>query len=311
MELKLRNLTKKYGNFTALSQLSVTFTPGIYGILGANGAGKSTIMNLISDNLKRSTGEILWNGQEILSLGRKFRKVLGFMPQQQGYYDRMTVDFFLRYLSQLKGIPKKQADQEIRILLQKTNLSDVCHKQMTSLSGGMKQRVLLIQALLGNPKVVLLDEPTAGLDPKERIRIRNLISEFSQGRIILLATHIVSDIEFISDKILLMKNGELVRMGSTEELLMSVADKVRELPCDPGQLPELESRYKVGNVSRRQGHTVARLVGDDLPPESKNVADRLTLEDVYLYYLEESQLWNGNERFFQAVFFACCSVLSC
>lgn len=160
---------------------------------------------------------------------------------------------------------------------------------MTSLSGGMKQRVLLIQALLGNPKVVLLDEPTAGLDPKERIRIRNLISEFSQGRIILLATHIVSDIEFISDKILLMKNGELVRMGSTEELLMSVADKVRELPCDPGQLPELESRYKVGNVSRRQGHTVARLVGDDLPPESKNVADRLTLEDVYLYYLEESQ----------------------
>ena len=245
MELKLRNLTKKYGNFTALSQLSVTFTPGIYGILGANGAGKSTIMNLISDNLKRSTGEILWNGQEILSLGRKFRKVLGFMPQQQGYYDRMTVDFFLRYLSQLKGIPKKQADQEIRILLQKTNLSDVCHKQMTSLSGGMKQRVLLIQALLGNPKVVLLDEPTAGLDPKERIRIRNLISEFSQGRIILLATHIVSDIEFISDKILLMKNGELVRMGSTEELLMSVADKVRELPCDPGQLPELESRYKV------------------------------------------------------------------
>ena len=289
MELKLRNLTKQYGKFTALNQLSVTFTPGIYGILGANGAGKSTMMNLISDNLKRSTGEILWNDQEILSLGRKFRKVLGFMPQQQGYYDRMTVDFFLRYLSQLKGIPKKQADREIRLLLQKTNLSDVCHKQMTSLSGGMKQRVLLIQALLGDPKVVLLDEPTAGLDPKERIRIRNLISEFSQGRIVLLATHIVSDIEFISDKILLMKNGKLVRMDSTEELLMSVADKVRELPCDPEQLPELESRYKVGNVSRRQGQTVARLVGDDLPPESKNVADRLTLEDVYLYYLEGSQ----------------------
>lgn len=162
MELKLRNLTKQYGKFTALNQLSVTFTPGIYGILGANGAGKSTMMNLISDNLKRSTGEILWNDQEILSLGRKFRKVLGFMPQQQGYYDRMTVDFFLRYLSQLKGIPKKQADREIRFLLQKTNLSDVCHKQMTSLSGGMKQRVLLIQALLGDPKVVLLDRTNSG-----------------------------------------------------------------------------------------------------------------------------------------------------
>ena len=151
MELKLRNLTKQYGSFTALNQLNVTFTPGIYGILGANGAGKSTMMNLISDNLKRSTGEILWNDQEILSLGRKFRKVLGCMPQQQGYYDRMTVDFFLRYLSQLKGIPPKQADREIRFLLQKTNLSDVCHKQMASISGGLKQRALLIQARLGDP----------------------------------------------------------------------------------------------------------------------------------------------------------------
>ena len=225
MELKLRNLTKQYGSFTALNQLNVTFTPGIYGILGANGAGKSTMMNLISDNLKRSTGEILWNDQEILSLGRKFRKVLGFMPQQQGYYDRMTVDFFLRYLSQLKGIPPKQADREIRFLLQKTNLSDVCHKQMASLSGGMKQRVLLIQALLGDPKVVLLDEPTAGLDPKERIRIRNLISEFSQGRIVLLATHIVSDIEFIFEKFLLLKNGGFVRLGSTEGRLLGVGVK--------------------------------------------------------------------------------------
>ena len=205
--LELKNLTKNYGNFTALDRLTVTFTPGIYGILGANGAGKSTMMNLISDNLKRTDGEILWEGQDILSLGREFRKILGFMPQQQGYYDRMTVDFFLRYLAQLKGIPSKQADREIRILLEKTNLLEVRHKNMANLSGGMKQRVLLVQALLGDPKVVILDEPTAGLDPKERIRIRNLISEFSQGRVVLLATHIVSDIEFISDRKLQVQVG--------------------------------------------------------------------------------------------------------
>lgn len=285
--LELKNLTKNYGNFTALDRLTVTFTPGIYGILGANGAGKCTMMNLISDNLKRTDGEILWEGQDILSLGREFRKILGFMPQQQGYYDRMTVDFFLRYLAQLKGIPSKQADREIRILLEKTNLLEVRHKNMANLSGGMKQRVLLVQALLGDPKVVILDEPTAGLDPKERIRIRNLISEFSQGRVVLLATHIVSDIEFISDEILLLKRGKLIKQGGTEELLTSVSDKVRKLPCERSRLPEIERCYKVGNVAQRHGRTVVRLVGDNLPPESESVGDRLTLEDVYLYYLGE------------------------
>lgn len=209
MQLELKDLTKKYGGMTALDHISVKFTPGIYGILGANGAGKSTMMNLLTDNISRTGGEILFDGVDILKLGKDFRRVLGYMPQQQGFYEHMTAQTFLYYMAELKAVPKKQAKTEIENLLSITNLANVRHKRVGGFSGGMKQRVLLAQALLGDPKVVILDEPTAGLDPKERIRIRNFISEISNDRIILLATHIVSDIESISDQILMMKNGIL------------------------------------------------------------------------------------------------------
>lgn len=216
MQLELIDLTKRYGDFVALDHLNITFTAGIYGILGANGAGKSTMMNLLTDNISRSNGKILYDGTDILKLGKDFRKILGYMPQQQGFYEHMTAQTFLYYMADLKGIPKRQAAQEIDDLLDATNLSDVRHKKLGGYSGGMKQRVLLAQALLGDPKVVILDEPTAGLDPKERIRIRNFISAMSRNRIILLATHIVSDIESISDQILMMKKGQMVGMGCTD-----------------------------------------------------------------------------------------------
>lgn len=287
MKLEIQNLTKRYGNHLALDGFSVTFEPGIYGVLGANGAGKSTLMSLLSDNLKRDKGEILWDGQDILKLGKAFRKQLGFMPQQQGFYEHMTAQTFLFYIAQLKGIPKKQAAQEIETLLEVTSLSSVRHKKMGGFSGGMKQRVLLAQALLGQPGLLLLDEPTAGLDPKERIRIRNFISSVSRDRITLLATHIVSDIESISDQILLMKKGKLLGMGTPEQLLESVADKVKEMPCPAEKLEAVQKQYRVGNVFQRQGETWVRLIGDDLPDEGNFVRDRLTLEDVYLYYLGE------------------------
>lgn len=287
MKLELKNLTKKYGSFTALDNVTITFEPGIYGILGANGAGKSTMMNLLTDNIDRTGGEILFDGTDILKLGKDFRKVLGYMPQQQGFYEHMTAQTFLYYMADLKAVPKKQAKNEIEKLLAVTNLSEVRHKKLGGFSGGMKQRALLAQALLGDPKVVILDEPTAGLDPKERIRIRNFISSLSRGKIILLATHIVSDIESISDQILMMKKGHLVGIGTPEELVESVSDKVKELPCAPEDLEKIQDKYKVGNVFQRRGETWVRVVGDNLPNEGKYVQDHLSLEDVYLYYLGE------------------------
>lgn len=286
MRLELKNLTKKYGGMTALDHISVTFTPGIYGILGANGAGKSTMMNLLTDNISRTDGEILFDGIDILKLGRDFRRVLGYMPQQQGFYEHMTAQTFLYYMADLKAVPKKQAKSEIENLLMITNLADVRHKRVGGFSGGMKQRMLLAQALLGNPKVVILDEPTAGLDPKERISIRNFISEISNDRIILLATHIVSDIESISDQILMMKSGHIVGIDTPEKLLDSVRGKVTELPFE-GDMSGLRERYKVGNVRKRYGQVWVRLIGDDLPEGGEYVIEHLTLDDVYLYYLGE------------------------
>ncbi len=224
MELKLTDLTKKYGEKVALNSFSFTFTPGIYGILGANGAGKSTMMNLITDNLKRDGGAVTYDGVDILKLGTDYRRILGYMTQQQGLYEGMTAESFLVYMARLKEIPHRAVKAEIDRVLEMTNLADVRHKRVGSFSGGMKQRVLLAQALLGDPKVLILDEPTAGLDPKERARLRDHIYRLAQDRIVLLATHIVSDIEAIADSILLMKNGQLLRAGTAGELIASLPE---------------------------------------------------------------------------------------
>ena len=225
MELRLEHLTKKYGEKVALRDFSYTFTPGIYGILGANGAGKSTLMNLITDNVKRNEGQILWNGTDILKLGKDFRAKLGYMPQQQGMYNDFSARAFLRYMAQIKEIPKKQANEQIEQLLDVVNLREDAHKKVGSFSGGMRQRVLLAQALLGEPQILILDEPTAGLDPRERLRLRQYISDLAQDRIVFLTTHIVSDIESIAGDVLLMKQGELVRHGAPEELIASCGGK--------------------------------------------------------------------------------------
>lgn len=224
MELRLTELSKNYGDKVALDKFSFSFQQGIYGILGANGAGKSTMMNLITDNLKRDGGAILFDGIEIRELGVDYRRVLGYMTQQQGLYEGMTAESFLVYMARLKEISRKTVPGEIDRVLEMTNLVDVRHKKIGSFSGGMKQRVLLAQALLGNPKLLILDEPTAGLDPKERARLRDHIYRLSQDRIVLLATHIVSDIEAIADSILLMKQGKLLRSGTAEELIQSLPD---------------------------------------------------------------------------------------
>ena len=225
MELTIKDLTKRYATKLALSGFSYTFTPGIYGILGANGAGKSTLMNLITDNVKRDEGDILWNGTDILTLGASFRALVGYMPQEQGMYADFSARAFLRYMAQIKGLPAREARKQIEDLLELVNLSEAAHRKVGGFSGGMRQRVMLAQALLGEPKVLILDEPTAGLDPKERLRLRQYISDLAKDRIVFLTTHIVSDIESIAKDVLLMKEGTLVTHGRPEELIAQASGR--------------------------------------------------------------------------------------
>lgn len=285
MKLELLNLTKRYGTVAALDGISLTFTPGIYGILGANGAGKSTMMKLISDNLKRDSGAILYDDQDILKLGADFRSKLGYMPQEPGMFEQMSAQVFLAYIATLKGIPRKNAKQQITYLLQVTNLSGVKDKPLRGFSGGMRQRVMLAQALLGDPKVLILDEPTAGLDPEERIRIRNYISTFSKGRIVLLATHIVSDIESIANKIVMMKKGRILTVDTPEKLLRSVEPIFAEVLVPETELVELKQRFQVTNVRILGEKVQAKIIGPNAQNEPNSRRCAPSLEDVYLYYL--------------------------
>jgi len=295
MELLLENLSKTYGTVQALKGVSYTFEPGVYGILGANGAGKSTMINLITDNVSRDSGgnggKILFDGVDILKLGKKFRALVGYMPQQQGFYEDFSPKAFLKYMAEIKGVRGKNdkgqtVNQQIDELLEVVNLTNVAHKKIGGFSGGMKQRVLLAQALLGNPKILILDEPTAGLDPKERIAIRNYIAELSKDKIILFATHVVSDIECIADKVMLLKKGEIIADGTPVELIEEMQGKVAEITCSLDDVSSLQEKYKVGNIRQRKNGLALRIVGDELPEEAVKVNDNIDLEDVYLYYFE-------------------------
>ena len=295
MELQLEHLSKTYGTVQALKDISYTFKPGIYGILGANGAGKSTMINLITDNVARDKGSaggsILYDGQDILKLGSRFRGIIGYMPQQQGFYEDFSPKAFLRYMAEIKGIKGKNENgqtvkEQIDELLEVVNLTGVAYKKIGGFSGGMKQRVLLAQALLGDPDILILDEPTAGLDPKERIAIRNYIAELSRNKIILFATHVVSDIECIADYVLLLKKGEIIAMGTPVELIEKMHGKVAEITCTLDEVGKLQEKYHIGNIRQRKNGIALRLVGDELPDEAVKVDENIDLEDVYLYYFE-------------------------
>ena len=230
-ELKIENLSKHYGKKAALDNVSLTLNDGIYGLLGPNGAGKSTLMNIVTQNISADHGgEIFWNGEKTSALGVKFRSLIGFMPQQQELYPTFTAERFVGYLAALKGIPSKEINGEVERVLSLVELSDCANKKIGGFSGGMKQRVLIAQALLGKPKLIILDEPTAGLDPKQRVIIRRLIGSLSEDRIIIVSTHIVSDIETIADKIVMIRAGEIIENGSVPELCEKVegAEKTLE-----------------------------------------------------------------------------------
>ena len=286
MELKLQNITKNYGEKVVLKDINVQLESGIYGLLGPNGAGKSTLIKLLTDNLKRQQGNILYDGTDILTLGKEYRNLLGYMPQQQGYYGDMPVGAFLMYMAGLKGIPRKKAKKRVDELLQVVSLTDVRYKPVGKLSGGMKQRVLLAQALLNDPKILILDEPTAGVDPQERIKIRNFISEIAEDKIILLATHIVSDVEAIAKEILLLKNGQLIRQEKPYDLLESVEPYVYEVACQKEQLKNLQNKYLISNIRHKEDGFLVKIIADEMPKEYECHEAEANLEDVYLYYFE-------------------------
>ncbi len=216
--LELCNISKRYKTKEALNDISLTLDNGIYGLLGPNGAGKSTLMNIITGNLEPSNGIVKWDEKEIKKLGANYRSLLGYAPQQQGMYDSFSGIRFLSYMATLKGISRKEVEEEINRVLNYVNMTNVAHQKIGTYSGGMKQRILIAQAILGNPKIVILDEPTAGLDPKERVRIRERISKLSKEKIILVSTHVVSDIESIAKKIILIKKGKIIDEDSVEKL---------------------------------------------------------------------------------------------
>ena len=289
--LEMKNITKTYkkGEVRALDDFSVTLTPGVYGLLGPNGAGKSTLMNIITDNLKADSGEVLYNGENTHKLGREYRSILGYMPQQQGLYDDFTLNRFLWYMAALKGLKKKEAKEKITRLLDTVNLTDSAHKKLGSFSGGMKQRALIAQALLNDPEILILDEPTAGLDPKERIRIRNFISEIAENKIVIFATHVVSDIEFIAKEIILLKSGRLVDCDTTPNLLSQIEDKVFEVEINSSELEQIQDAYRVSNLFHKDNTVIARIVTNNPPSNTKLTRAIPTLEDLYLYVFEDGK----------------------
>ncbi|WP_370830927.1 ATP-binding cassette domain-containing protein [Clostridium sp.] len=217
--LEIKELYKTYGKKVALNNISIKLDYGVYGLLGPNGAGKSTLMNIITDNIEMDKGKILYNGINVKSLGREFLKDIGFAPQQQGLYEEFTGRRFLAYMGTLKGITKKTLKEEIERVARAVNLFNELDKKIGAYSGGMKQRILIAQAIMGNPKILIMDEPTAGLDPKERVRIRELLYSMAKEKIILVATHVVSDIQSISKEIIIIKSGNIIEVGTSEKLI--------------------------------------------------------------------------------------------
>ncbi len=288
MNLAVTDVGKRYrGNVWGLRDFSLTFRPGILGLLGPNGAGKSTLMRILATVTRPTTGSVLWDGTDIVQKPDVLRAVLGYLPQDFGVYPHLNADEFLDYLAALRGVDPATARRRKDELLKVCNLQDARKRPLGGYSGGMKQRIGIAQALLNDPQLLIVDEPTVGLDPEERVRFRTLLSELSGERIIILSTHIVSDVEATATDLAIVTHGRLIKHTSPESLLATVEGKVWEGVVSGGELPGIKSRHLISGTIRRNGGVQVRFVSEDSPvPSAQRVPP--TLEDAYLYCIEQN-----------------------
>ncbi|WP_405155259.1 ABC transporter ATP-binding protein [Paenibacillus sp. FSL K6-0108] len=287
MILTMDNVSKKYRKKWAVQSLSLELTSGgVYGLLGPNGAGKTTLLRMLVDISKPTSGQILLDGQSIEQMGDRYRSILGYMPQRFGFYNRFTAYKFLMYMSSLKGLNVKQAAVRVEETLRMVGLEKQAEHKIRTFSGGMKQRLGIAQALLNDPHILILDEPTTGLDPKERIRFRNIIGELGRNRIVLLSTHIISDLEFSCKEMILMNEGQVLVRNTPTEIIKSLEGKVWKANLTELQLAELTSHFKVSGLSYQSNGIVARILSKEQPvPQA--VPETPRLEDVYMHYFDE------------------------
>lgn len=286
MELKITNLTKDFRKTRAVNGVNYTFRSGVYGLLGVNGAGKTTLMRMLTTLLNPTSGTITWDGEDIFKMDKEFRRLLGYLPQDFGAYPDFSVQDYLMYISTLKGMKPAAARARVAQMLELTGMTQFKGKKMKALSGGMKRRAGIAQAVLNDPQILILDEPTAGLDPSERIRFRNLISELASDRIVLLSTHIVSDVESAASQIILMKDGKFLVTGTTEELIASCPDRSWICDVPKGEVLACHQKYRVANVKTLADHAQLRILSKDSPMQGA-VQEEASLEDVFLSYFGE------------------------
>ena len=290
MELTLENISKSYGKTKALRNFSATLTPGIYALLGPNGSGKSTLMNIITENLKADEGEIRLDGEDVSRMGIRFRQKLGYMPQYPGMYEHFTAWQYMDYMASLKNVGKHLKGRErktyienqIEEILKAVDLTEFSGRRIGAFSGGMKQRLALAQAVLGDSTVLILDEPTAGLDPKQRIEIRNYISEIAMNKIVLIATHVVSDVEFIAKTVMMLREGELIDCAPPHELTKKIENAVWHTVVKPEDVQAMQEKFRVVNIQSGEQGVILRILSDVKPTED-SVAVVPSLEDYYLY----------------------------
>lgn len=282
MKLELKNVTKEFTGKTVLNGIDAVLTNGVYGLLGPNGAGKSTLIRAICNLDSPTQGAVFYDGEHIDKLGAQYREILGYVPQKIGYYPDFTAVEFLKYMSILKGIPKRYQEERIREVLELVNLTDTGNKKMKHFSGGMKQRIGIAQAILNHPEILILDEPTVGLDLEERMKFKQFISEYSADRIIIFATHIVSDIEDIGNEILILKDGKIKVQASQERLLATLTGAVWECECGKKEAAELKKKYKVSNTRVNGEKIIVRVISKEKPGENAVPAEG-SLQDLYLF----------------------------